>query len=264
MSDRCGPADTPDVSPLAYFASSRSVGTYWPQGHTWLSSEENLRIARMIRPEDRSLRTAAHILKRGILGLLLGIPPRDLAFATEGNGRPILNPAVPGLDFNISHSSGWVALSVVRTNSPYARTGVDVEAQRPHIDWIQLSPDFLSAAEIAHMQSLCITESRRFALQYWCIKEAIVKATGEGLSTHLGTITPTVSTDGTFRHRDLHGYTISSSDNSAGAVAFSVCDFPRIMILREMGWVEEMSPATHTLRASQPGVINASRVCTTP
>ncbi len=239
LTDRPIPTLSPAIPGLACFASVSSVQAYWPRGHKELSAAEQDSISRMIRAEDRAQRTAAHILKRSVLGHILGISPERLEFDQDSNGRPFLHHPESTLDFNISHAGNWVALSVISCRDKACCTGVDVEAQRPQLDWASLSENFLSPAEIRIMDALDHDQSRLFALSRWSMKEAIVKATGEGLGATQSTITPTGHADGTFHCRNLNGYTIACDGHHVmGAAVFPDTVTAQIIRLDSTGWVQ--------------------------
>lgn len=244
------PTLSPAMPGLACFASVSSVQAYCFRGHEGLSTTEHECISRMIRAEDRAQRTAAHVLKRRVLGNILGVSPERLEFHQDRNGRPFLRHPESTLDFNISHAGNWVALSVISRRDQACRTGVDVEAQRPQLDWTSLSKDFLSPAEIRIMNELDYDQGRLFALSRWSMKEAIVKATGEGLGATLSTITPTVHADGTFHCKNLHGYTIACDGHHViGAAVFPNTVTAQIVRLDSTGWMQA-TPITHPRNSS--------------
>ncbi|NKD77696.1 4'-phosphopantetheinyl transferase superfamily protein [Haematospirillum sp. H1815] len=250
LTDRLIPTLSPAIPGLACFASVSSVQAYWPRGYEGLSTTEQDSVSRMIRAEDRAQRAAAHILKRRVLGHILGVSPECLEFDQDRNGRPFLRHPESTLDFNISHAGNWVALSVISCRAQACGTGVDVEAQRPQLDWTSLSEDFLSPAEIRIMNELDYDQGRLFALSRWSMKEAIVKATGEGLGATLSTITPTVHADGTFHCNNLNGYTIACDGHHVmGAAVFPDTVRAQVIRLDSTGW-GQATPVTQPHNSS--------------
>ena len=151
-----------------------------------LPAPEAARIARFQRPADRAARRAAHGLLRALLAPLLGRAPRDIALVRDPLGRPAL-PGAGGIDLNLSHGGGWVAVGIARGG----RIGVDVEDGAAVADWGRLAPLFLHPDERAALTPL----DPRAALRLWALKEACLKASGEGIATppaslHLGTADP--------------------------------------------------------------------------
>ncbi|TNC09221.1 4'-phosphopantetheinyl transferase superfamily protein [Methylobacterium terricola] len=141
-----------------------------------LPPDEAARIARFRLAQDRAEREAAHGLLRHLLGLRLGRDPAGLVLARDENGRPFL-PGSRGLDFNLSHGGGWVAVGL----SGIGRIGVDVEGAARPVDWDQVTPVFLHPTELAAYRDLPADARPSRALEWWSVKEACLKATGEGL-----------------------------------------------------------------------------------
>jgi 4'-phosphopantetheinyl transferase len=160
---------------LAVAAPADAVVTL-PAERLNLPPDEAARIARFRQAQDRHERAAAHGLLRHLLGRWLGRDPADIVLARDAGGRPFLS-GVPGLDLNLSHGAGWVAVGL----STAGRIGVDVEGAARPVDWDGIAPVFLHPAELAAYRSLPAGARPRQALEYWSVKEACLKATGEGL-----------------------------------------------------------------------------------
>ncbi|GJE03723.1 hypothetical protein GMJLKIPL_5680 [Methylobacterium isbiliense] len=148
-----------------------------PAARRALPPEETARIARFQQPQDRLEREAAHGLLRHLLGGLLGRAPETLVLARDGFDRPFL-PGADDLDLNLSHGAGWVAAAVARGG----RLGVDVEGAARPVDWDSLAPHVMHPAELAAFRGLPAAARPARALELWAVKEACLKASGEGLS----------------------------------------------------------------------------------
>ncbi|MGX7704718.1 4'-phosphopantetheinyl transferase family protein [Methylobacterium sp. Gmos1] len=142
-----------------------------------LPPDEAARIAHFRQAQDRHERAAAHGLLRHLLGPWLGRDPADIILARDVGGRPFL-PGAAGLDLNLSHGAGWVAAGL----STSGRIGVDVEGNARPVDWDRIAPVFLHPAELAAYRGLPAGARPRQGLEYWSVKEACLKATGEGLA----------------------------------------------------------------------------------
>lgn len=142
-----------------------------------LPDDDAARIARHVKADDRAARTAAWSLARTLLGAALGLAPAAVPVVRAANGRPGLGVA-SDIDFNVTHSAGWVAVGLARGGA----IGVDVEKARGLDLWTRLAPDFMDEDDC--VQWLAVPEADRAdaALLQWCGKEAVLKATGEGLS----------------------------------------------------------------------------------
>jgi 4'-phosphopantetheinyl transferase len=109
----------------------------------------------------------------------------------EPHGRPRLAGG-GGLDFSVSHSGDLIAVAVVRDrrhDGPADRAvGVDVE-QVVALREPSLPRTVLSAAEYAAFDR-CQADSKVTAFfRYWVRKEAVLKATGDGLTVPLSQLT---------------------------------------------------------------------------
>ena len=148
-----------------------------------LSPAERARAASLpVAAEGRRF-TVGRALVRTVLSGLTGRSPGELRFSRlcsycgGPHGKPRLR--VPGsrVYFNVSHSGDLVVAAFSRS----ADVGVDVEERQPGFDVGGGARFALSAAELSVLSSL--PESRRGPafFTYWARKEAVAKATGEGL-----------------------------------------------------------------------------------
>jgi 4'-phosphopantetheinyl transferase len=142
-----------------------------------LSPDESERAGRYLIPAGRRQFVVARALLRRILGAYLDAPPHRLAFTTGPQGKPTLKEH-PGLYFNLSHSHGLALVAVTR----HAEVGVDVEAVRPHPTHRELADRFFAPSEAAILRGLPIEHSLHAFFHGWTRKEAVLKATGMGLS----------------------------------------------------------------------------------
>ncbi len=152
---------------LAGLASYRAA-------HRSLLDEVELdRLRRYQMAADRARFTVAAALLRLVAGRQLGIGPRQVAVdrscprCERAHGKPILRGAgAPHV--SISHSAELIALAVTEA----APIGVDVEAvvERDHAG---LAATFLAGTEAVDGPAAFYT--------LWTRKEAVVKATGDGL-----------------------------------------------------------------------------------
>lgn len=145
-----------------------------------LDSAERDRAARFRFDHLRS----RFILARGSLRLLLsahtGISPASIPFRYGPKGKPSLGVPSP-IHFNVSHSGDLALFAFARE----LEIGIDVEQIRPISDMQQIAQRFFAPDEAANLLSLQ-TELRIEAFfRCWCRKEAVLKATGDGLSTPL-------------------------------------------------------------------------------
>lgn len=143
-----------------------------------LSDEERGRMARFLRAADQERFLAGRGLLRALLGSCLGMPPKVIHFATGPRGKPLLATGQGRpLHFNVSHSGDLVAIALSTT----FEVGVDVEEEGRLSDWQPVADRILSPREKAEMDTVPDRDRPRAFLNAWTRKEAILKATGEGL-----------------------------------------------------------------------------------
>jgi 4'-phosphopantetheinyl transferase len=145
-----------------------------------LTPEETLRAGRYKQQKD----TYRFIISRGaqriILGRYLQIAPAELEFILGDNKKPyLLGSGGEVLHYNLSHSGNWIVLAVAQ--SP---VGADVEFVNPAFPFHDILEDNFSRGEADY-----IGTSTESFFTLWTRKEAILKATGQGLGDHLK-ITP--------------------------------------------------------------------------
>lgn len=144
---------------------------------SWLAPQEHARAARFGREELRRRYVIGRATLRWTLGRTLEMAPEEVPIVRGERGRPGLGVDA-GLDFNISHTEGVALIGMTRSG----RIGVDVERMERGVNADGLSRKFLTRAEQATLADLDEDARRRRFLRYWTCKEAMSKATGDGLS----------------------------------------------------------------------------------
>lgn len=143
-----------------------------------LDEHELGRMRRFRLPADRARYLAAHALTRLVVGEAVGRPAGDLVLdrtcrCGEQHGKPNL-PGGPG--FSLTHAGDLVG--VVVADGP---VGLDVEQVRPLADLASMAGHVCSPAETVPDADAFFT--------LWTRKEALLKATGDGLTSPMNAIT---------------------------------------------------------------------------
>lgn len=157
-------------------------------------------------------RAAEREAGRLLLGLLLEryIPSASLSDVAAGeHGKPYL-PTAPSVDFNITHSNGFVACAI---SVGRGKIGIDAEPSDgsiPKARQLEFAKRFFSRDE------LCSLESGRFTFaQLWTRKEARLKMTGEGFSSGAFSSLPPSNESGIFfTTLSLDGFTVTVCSES--------------------------------------------------
>lgn len=150
-----------------------------------LDHVERARAEAYHREMDRRRFVVGVGLSRLVLAGQLGLAPARVPLdrRCEQCGAPHGRPRLPGAEIglSVSHSEEWVAVAFVRG----ALVGVDVESVRPALRLEHLVGSALAPAERDQLATCPDGDQPGAFLTYWTRKEAVVKATGDGLSVQL-------------------------------------------------------------------------------
>ena len=198
---------------------------------TLLSTEEQDRMARYRHDQDRTLFLLSRGLMRSVLASYLGCRCREVRFAANDFGKPILHPEGPAahnapcspLHFNLTHSRGAAALAVSRGRE----VGIDVEQRERRLEFLALAERFFSADEARYLRGLEDSQRSEAFFAIWTLKEAFVKGIGRGLSYPLDAFCFDLDADRLIRFRpladfvspDWHFQQFELGDRHCGALA---------------------------------------------
>jgi 4'-phosphopantetheinyl transferase len=120
---------------------------------------------------------------RTILGYYLGVEPSRLQFCYGKNEKSVLADMFGNgyVHFNLSHSKGLALYAFSR----HHEIGVDFEHIRDIPEMEQIARRFFSAGENAVFHALPKSKKKEVFFSFWTRKEAVLKATGDGLSRPL-------------------------------------------------------------------------------
>jgi 4'-phosphopantetheinyl transferase len=174
-----------------------------PEVHVWvsslrLSSDALAGLLGMLSPCEREragkFRFEIHrhrfIAGRGLLRTLLGhylqLNPSKLNFIYSPQGKPALEPrrSWAGLHFNLSHAEDLALFAVTQVGP----VGIDVESIRPVPEMADLVARFFSRREKELFQKIPPNGQPAVFFNLWTRKEALLKATGEGITEHLNQV----------------------------------------------------------------------------
>jgi 4'-phosphopantetheinyl transferase len=155
-----------------------------------LSATERARADRFHFPADRDRFVASHAALRTILASYLEVSPAALAFGESAHGKPFVEAPNAGraLRFSLSHSGDIAVVAVSRRHE----VGVDVERVRPLDDLEGFAARYFSPAERDGLARLPSADRVRAFFEVWTLKEAYLKASGEGLLRGLDAFDVTV------------------------------------------------------------------------
>ena len=143
-----------------------------------LSPDELERMDRFhFEPDRRNFLFCRSVL-RILLGSYLGASPAELRFAYSAHGKPSLAGSVDTIEFNLSHSENQLLIAICRGR----KVGVDIERADLDVNVMDIAQRFFSPAELERLQSEPPDSRHELFYSCWTLKEAWLKAHGEGLS----------------------------------------------------------------------------------
>lgn len=158
-----------------------------------LSSDELARAERFRFESDRSAYIGTHALLRALLARVGPLAAAEWRFVAGQDGKPELDPALASpLRFNVSRGRGLVAAAVAHRHD----VGVDVEGGRRAKDFTDVASRFFTPEESALVRQEAPDGGRDAFLRLWTLKEAVIKATGEGLRRPLDSFVVTLDPPG--------------------------------------------------------------------
>lgn len=151
-----------------------------PEFFALLQPDEVNRAERYHRAEDRQRFIYARALLRVLTGSYTRQNSKQVRFTKDANNKPVL-VGNTGWQMNVSHSGGWILLAVGKVS-----LGVDVEQIQPQFSFNDILTTSFSLAEQAYVGAG--PDSRRRFYQVWTRKEALVKATGNGMDDYFSQV----------------------------------------------------------------------------
>lgn len=155
----------------------------WDAYEGALSFDEQARGDRFHFKRDRDRYCRCRSALRSILSIYSDIAPRLFRFSYGEHGKPEIaaemNPE--NLQFNVSHSGNYALIGIVRQ----LRIGIDIEEERSNLMLSDLIKSCLSTEECRRLSTLSSHEQLPEFYRIWALKEALVKALGQGLSVSL-------------------------------------------------------------------------------
>lgn len=140
-----------------------------------LNRDEIARAGRYLRKEDQDRFIISRASLRYILSKYTGIDPAAIVFEFGFNKKPYISNT--NIQYNLSDSGDQVVIAIAAT-----ALGIDIEYIKPRFYYDTILPLNFTAQEIAFISQ---TDSLLRFFMLWTRKEAILKASGIGLTDHL-------------------------------------------------------------------------------
>lgn len=142
---------------------------------SFLCFDENQKASRFKFKDDQNRCIISRACLRILCGKYLSKIPKSIEFAYKEKGKPYIREA--DFSFNVSHSKDIVLIGF----SKFENLGIDVEYNRDMNDFMSIAKNYFHEKECEILESVPKTLRKCFFLRYWTVKEAYVKALGEGL-----------------------------------------------------------------------------------
>lgn len=147
-----------------------------------LTPDENERASNFQFEVHQQSFLAGCLLTRHLLSEAVGQSPDSLKFETNKYGKPFLvQSASEEYWFNRSRSTGIVVVALTRVGE----VGIDIEHRRRKIETNEIADRFFSPRETAALKNIPPANRTNEFFRYWTLKEAYIKAQGQGLSIPL-------------------------------------------------------------------------------
>ncbi len=147
-----------------------------------LSQSEKAQIERFSLPRVREESLAARLLLRHALSFYSDAKPENWQFQKGQRGKPFVTSPWEGFaTFNLSHSANLVVFAIAAEGN----LGVDVESLDRTTTGISLARRFFASPEVDQLLAVPSSMQQESFLQIWTLKEAYIKAVGDGLAMPL-------------------------------------------------------------------------------
>ncbi len=218
---------------LIYFTESTSKLSDYTFDHYLqkLPRSEQEKIKAFRRWEDaQSSLLGKMLLKKVLYDCNLGEHGLDQIQLTQF-GRPYINSTI---DFNLTHSGNYILCASTQNG----RLGIDIEKINP----IQLA-DYRSVFNAKEWDSIVNSPSPKIHFyKLWTIKEAVLKAQGNGLSfppNQVEALHTTINIEG----KQWHYHTIELNENYICHLATDIICPEILLIQMNMNHLDELLPA---------------------
>lgn len=143
-----------------------------------LSDDELDCYNRLQQQEHKLEYLVCHALIRSVLSQYSNQQPSEWRFIYNDHGKPSLLVAEQPqpLKFNIAHTNGMAVCAIA-----HEELGVDVEYHSDNQALLEMADHYFSAKEVEKLEHQTDEQQQLSFFRYWTLKEAYIKARGEGL-----------------------------------------------------------------------------------
>lgn len=157
------------------FASLTVTDAVLESGIGALSADERARASRFVQRDARRRFIVSHALLRAALSARTGIEAAALEFHSAAQGKPVL-ARERRIEFSMARADDVAAFAFGVTP-----VGIDLVAESSGERVLEAAAEFCSPAERRSIAALGRARRIEALLRIWARKEALLKASGEGL-----------------------------------------------------------------------------------
>lgn len=148
-----------------------------------LSEKEITRAEKLSLEADKRRYIISRAILKGILSRFLNVDEKEIEFNYSKDGKPFL-PGNHNLQFNSSHAGDAFVIGFAHNRE----IGVDVECLNRELNISNLQTYLFTPAEIKLFHTLDHNLRNETFVDSWTKKEAMLKATGAGLTQSMNTL----------------------------------------------------------------------------
>lgn len=165
---------------------------------SFLPQHEHSSITRYVKSEDRKRAIVSRLLQYALVNQVLGIPFDEILINRTVEGKPYLGEGYtmdlesefPNFNFNTSHHGDYVAIA----SEPICIVGLDIVTHSVPVketipEFIQNFSSYFTRMEWDNIVNAGNHDNMLSEFyRYWCVKEAFVKAIGNGVGYRLDAV----------------------------------------------------------------------------
>lgn len=168
------PNDTVQILTFTYADFFSEVDSFWQI----LDVKQCQKADNFYFEEHRTQHIIAHGLLRLVLAHYTLQEPQDIVFNIESKGKPFLHENSGEWQFNMSHTNSLVSIAIGKKS----QVGVDIETVKFDKNIEGIAQRFFAPSESAEFANYSGALQTEKFYRLWTHKEAVLKATGEGIA----------------------------------------------------------------------------------
>ncbi len=146
-----------------------------------LRPDERTTYLAMQHPKAQQQFLSGRVALRCLLGKHLQQTPQSVPLTVGKRGKPCLTPSHGPLYFNVSHGGGRILIACASVGE----VGVDIESSQRALSVMAIAKRYFHPKEALALSKLAPKAQHAAFVRMWVIKEAMLKAVGQGVGNGL-------------------------------------------------------------------------------